>query len=132
MLLILLRNSGFFTVKIVLLFTWYFHIKKMFWVWKIHFKNLCRTYVRLDLHPIGHLHRLLNKIYFKAWFQNRFALCRKTVLLIFWFILFSIASSINDFFCFRIWKNLLQRTYCRWKHNYGQYHTFTIFLVNIT
>ena len=64
LLLILLRNSAFFSVKIFLLFTWFFDIillsKRFFWKNNFEFgrsilKILCRTYVRPDLHHIEHL-----------------------------------------------------------------------------
>ena len=76
MLLVLLRNSAFFSVKIFLIFTWFSDIillsKQFFWKnnfgfrWSI-LKLLCRQYVRLDLLHIGHLDRQVKIIYFKAW-----------------------------------------------------------------
>ena len=73
MLLILLRNSAFFPVNIAIRFTWFCDIillskrffRKNIWIWKIHFKNLCWTYVWPDLYLFGH-NKGANNIYFKA------------------------------------------------------------------
>ena len=75
-MLIILRNSAFFSVKIFLLFTWAFDIillsRQFFWKNNFGFgqsilKILCQTYVRPDLYHIRHLDRRVKTIYFKAW-----------------------------------------------------------------
>ena len=79
MLLILLRNSAFFPVKIFFVFTWFFGIillsKQFFWKNNFWFgcsilKNFCWTYVWPDLNHIWHLDRLVKNIYFKAWLYS--------------------------------------------------------------
>ena len=69
MLLVLLRNSAFFSVKIFLIFIWFSAIillSKQFF-WKNNFGFRWSILKLLDLLHIGHLDRRVKIIYFKAW-----------------------------------------------------------------